>query len=262
MAYTTYSNVEKESNDSLASGRDSHSLSEQEAEAGAALWLLSLSLTWLLASVASHPRYDISLGLDTELEPLKSQIEIQRRTFTGDLDWDENGTLVRVSKPGALKYVGEPTPEIDANWDRLIFGDAVDIRGDDAKTVEGTTLQKPDGWWVLGIEVFHHLHCLNMLRKTLHMDYYGANERNMDSYTAHIEHCVDSLREALMCTSDLTPFPLVWNSKYRRPNFHFTVTEHTCRNFEKIRDWAVEHDADNHPVWHLAADGKKLGKGF
>jgi hypothetical protein len=36
----------------------------------------------------------------------------------------------------------------------------MDLIGDEAKTIVGTTYQKPGGWWVQGVEVFHQLHCL------------------------------------------------------------------------------------------------------
>ena len=43
-------------------------------------------------------------------------------TFSSDLDWDKNGKLQRVSKPGSKKFVGEPSPEIDANWEHITNG--------------------------------------------------------------------------------------------------------------------------------------------
>ncbi|KAI8633234.1 hypothetical protein F5Y19DRAFT_490409 [Xylariaceae sp. FL1651] len=214
----------------------------------AVVWLLSLFLTWKITSVVLRPRYDISRGLETELAPMKSQIEMEVITFTGDLDWDDNGTLVR-THPGSIEYVGNPSPEIDAAWEHLIFGEAIDLKGDEAKTIEGTTFQKSDGWWVLGLEVFHHLHCLNMVRKALHLDYYGINEDSMERYNTHIEHCIDSIRQALMCTSDITPWPVEWNTRYHRPRPNFITAPHTCRNFEKLRDWAHEHATEQHPKW-------------
>lgn len=88
-----------------------------------------------------------------------------------------------------------------------------------------------------------------MIRKTLHLDYYGINEKSSESYQAHIEHCVDSIRQALMCTSDITAYPVEWNSRYHRPRPNFITAKHTCRNFEKIRDWAAERATEQHPDW-------------
>ncbi|KAJ2985145.1 hypothetical protein NUW58_g5692 [Xylaria curta] len=151
--------------------------------ATAFLWVISLIVTWKLSSssVAYH-NDSFQFGYSTDLEPLKSQIETLRYKFVGDLDWDENGTLYRPPTPGHVKYVGQPSPEIDAAWAHLIPGEAMDLIGDEAKTIEGTTFQKPGGWWVQGVEVFHQLHCLNIIRKTIDIDYYGINEMDPATY--------------------------------------------------------------------------------
>ncbi|KAK9790214.1 putative Cyclochlorotine biosynthesis protein O [Seiridium cardinale] len=277
MEYTTYSKVEQESGDASKSdfsedeggllmsqqpksvvARLSYAVKRSWWVVGPSLWLLSLLATWIIASAASKSRYDISVGLDTELEPFKSQIEMYKTTFSSDLDWDANGTLRRVSRPGSLQFVGDPSPEIDANWEHITAGVAIDIKGPEAKTIEGTTYQKPDGSWFLAIEVFHQLHCLNMIRKTLHIEYYGINEPDMHPYRMHIEHCVDALREALMCRAELAPIPMEFNKRYRTARPAFVAAEHTCRNFDKIRDWAASQYPATHPLWLKAPDGKRV----
>lgn len=42
----------------------------------------------------------------------------------------------------------------------VITADGVDLKGEEATTVTGKTLQKPGGWWLVGVDVFHQLHCL------------------------------------------------------------------------------------------------------
>jgi uncharacterized protein YuzE len=56
---------------------------------------------------------------------LKGELETEMKRFTADLDWDENGKLYNIEIPGAKKYVGKPSPEIDANWAALIPGELV-----------------------------------------------------------------------------------------------------------------------------------------
>jgi hypothetical protein len=58
----------------------------------------------------------------------------------------------------------------------------------------------------------------------------------------HIDHCIDYLRQALMCHSDVTPIthaprPKPYNPALSpwRPNF---ATPHTCRDFWAIHRWA------------------------
>ena len=60
---------------------------------------------------------------------------------------------------------------------------------------------------------------------------------------AHLEHCVDVIRQRLMCTADASVVTFRWvkglSTPY--PNFH---TGHMCRNYEGLLDWAQERKAD------------------
>ncbi len=57
------------------------------------------------------------------LVPLQAALETHKVHFTGNLVWDENGTLTEISwDPNALDYVGEPSDELDARWNSLIKG--------------------------------------------------------------------------------------------------------------------------------------------
>ncbi|KAK1989887.1 hypothetical protein LX36DRAFT_664794, partial [Colletotrichum falcatum] len=146
MNNTKYSKVEQESSDSLKLGSQDDAFSDNESGrplsqqprsvatrfsrtvkrswwlTGPFLWLLSLLFTWMIASAASKSPYDVSVGLETELEPIKSHIEMYTTTFSSDLDWDENGKLQRLSRPGSKQFVGDPSPEIDANWEHITNG--------------------------------------------------------------------------------------------------------------------------------------------
>lgn len=55
----------------------------------------------------------------------------------------------------------------------------------------------------------------------------------------HLDHCIDSIRQSLMCSADVTPLPYVWWRKYDQLMPASAVT-HTCRDFDAIRDWAKE----------------------
>ncbi|PVH73089.1 hypothetical protein DL98DRAFT_368816, partial [Cadophora sp. DSE1049] len=91
--------------------------------------------------------------------------------------------------------------------------------------------------YLVTIEMFHQLHCLHYIRQKL----YGVAppEKTKHGDKAHIgktEHCVDYLRQVLMCHGDLTPITLTWSDKMNwvKPNFSI---QHTCRNFQSIWDF-------------------------
>ncbi|KAK1141023.1 hypothetical protein N8T08_009596 [Aspergillus melleus] len=145
--------------------------------------------------------------------PIQSAIKVHKVRFSGNLEFDDNA-------------------------------DGVDLRGGEADMIRGPTYEKPGGWSLVGIDVFHQLHCLNLLRQGLRPDYYTKHD-DEPAYTIHINHCLDYLRQAAMCNVDVTPIPVLWSEREDRPVPDFQV-EHTCRDFWKVRDWAMERDAHRH----------------
>lgn len=56
----------------------------------------------------------------------------------------------------------------------------------------------------------------------------------------HIDHCIDSIRQSLMCSGDVTPLPFVWSENHQR-TLEVARVIHTCRNFEKVREWGMKN---------------------
>ncbi|KAK1994586.1 hypothetical protein LX36DRAFT_683582 [Colletotrichum falcatum] len=99
-----------------------------------------------------------------------------------------------------------------------------------------TTRACKTGFYFTGLEVFHSLHCLNRLRQALYPDYYDVFADPHDpSREDHIGHCINHLRQAIQCHSDLTP--MEWKVVGNKLILH-TATQHTCRDFNKINEWA------------------------
>lgn len=117
----------------------------------------------------------------------------------------------------------------------------------------------------VGLEVFHQLHCLNLLRKTTHIDYYGSRggdfAEGIDGLRMHLglcsyiksrvcgrlltiqtDHCLEMLRMNLMCQSDVGLFTFEMTDEGIWPDFS---TWHTCRKFDKVLDWAMENTVAN-----------------
>lgn len=56
------------------------------------------------------------------IEPAVQSLLEHEIRFTGALAYNETGNLVIQSTPGEKKWVGDPTPEMDALWDRVESG--------------------------------------------------------------------------------------------------------------------------------------------
>lgn len=64
----------------------------------------------------------------------------------------------------------------------------------------------------------------------------------MDFNPIHIDHCIDSIRQSLMCSSDITPIPYVWFTEHQAA-LPVTNVFRTCRDFDVLREWARERQS-------------------
>ncbi|PKK41771.1 hypothetical protein CI102_12570, partial [Trichoderma harzianum] len=109
------------------------------------------------------------------------------------------------------------------------------------------------------VTVFHDLHCLNGITPVARFLYswscvFHLGDKNMTlTPFLYTEHCIDALRLSLMCTGDMTLIPIRWskNRNWINPSFD---TDHTCRNYEALRDWSLPRDAADENKWPANAD--------
>lgn len=104
----------------------------------------------------------------------------------------------------------------------------------------------------------------NTIRKALHPDHYSsANtsqilpdirippDANADAHKPgpgplpqipfnHIAHCINSIRESLMCSADITPVVWHWDERVHKAFPAFDVV-HECRDYEGIKAWTLGH---------------------
>lgn len=106
---------------------------------------------------------------------------------------------------------------------------------------------KYGGGYPANVEGLHHLHCLNLLRQSLWYNYPYYNELGQGAFQneefivkKHVSHCVDILRQQLMCTVDVGVLGQVWVHKGEPKAFTDFNTRHMCRDFEAVRKWAEE----------------------
>ena len=80
-----------------------------------------------------------------------------------------------------------------------------------------------------------------MIRQSMRPDYYkpyNPQDNGEDGLLGphHLNHCIDTIRQALMCASDVTVYTWKWDEE-RHSHTNQLTTPHTCRNFDKIREW-------------------------
>jgi hypothetical protein len=145
------------------------------------------------------------------------------------------------------KYVGI-TDDVENAWmDIAYLPDQMISESDFPKLAKPSTAMRvtsPSGetGYRVGLEVFHQLHCLNLLRMSTYPDYYTKlwwSDTNDEpaKVRAHLDHCIEILRMNLMCMADVNVFtfqPVEGKDGYW-PDYE---SEHVCRNFEHVKEWA------------------------
>ncbi|KAF3807196.1 hypothetical protein GCG54_00008651 [Colletotrichum gloeosporioides] len=175
--------------------------------------------------------------------PLLEAVEYEQHDFESGLGVDNSG------------FTGLPTAEMEAKWERLSQVPGVIIPPDRVSYLNRSVDQgfvsaihdSPSLGYIGVVEVFHHLHCLNMLRQYIWKDSYPQDitpsllkSNSPEIARDHTSHCIDTLRQALMCTGDVTPY-LVYKKKdseaSEAPIREDFQASHKCRKFPKLLDW-------------------------
>ncbi|KAJ7263055.1 hypothetical protein C8J57DRAFT_1334565 [Mycena rebaudengoi] len=179
--------------------------------------------------------------------PLKSN----RVLYSPALEAVENQVQVyHVGFPGDLSpFQVPPSPALDQAWSDLYNFGISRITKDQAALLPNKTHAIPgdEGHYIAELDVFHNLHCLNKVRMALDPDYYPdwkiSTTNNLipsqKNATEHVYHCVDWIRQSLMCAGDTSVIVWQW-ADFAKESIVKGNVAHTCRNFEKLQDWAKE----------------------
>ncbi|PVH73924.1 hypothetical protein DL98DRAFT_389913, partial [Cadophora sp. DSE1049] len=170
-------------------------------------------------------------------------IPLERIRFTGSPNFYHNGTPWRYPTdttakwPENMKLFGEPSAEIDHNWERLIGRRYVSMSEKEAIRAWGEKrheyVDERLGGYTAGLDMFHNLHCVNSLRKALRPDYY----QTVSSHGGlHNEHCLDIIRQSIQCSGSTTLIPTKFMEGLHH-NYIDSDQVHTCRSFTFLRDW-------------------------
>ncbi|KAF7187155.1 Cyclochlorotine biosynthesis protein R, partial [Pseudocercospora fuligena] len=214
----------------------------------ASVLLISVTLnayTWL-----SYPSRLEALAQcihNTDMADAWPAIEYEERTFTGALVYDPTRKRVVRKSDSDTDYFGPPSKELDDRWDDLLRNEFPIMTEDEAAPFIPELVRVPKtNQFHFEPDVFHALHCVNMVRKEVSKSLYNVSSLEAQSsnsgidlpegwHLAHVEHCLDRLRQSVMCHGDLTPSPM-----YYWDGFGIALGRtgpHTCRKWQPIRSW-------------------------
>ncbi|PMD49118.1 uncharacterized protein K444DRAFT_511631, partial [Hyaloscypha bicolor E] len=147
-------------------------------------------------------------------------------------------------------FQGWPTDEIDRTWlSAYAPGILSSLTPSQASLLPDTTTRIPvpgrENEYQATVDVFHQMHCLDVVRMALYRNrydkhFYFQNGTVDECKWVHVvDHCLDQVRQALMCSADISMVPYQWSDVVQgtRPMVN---NMHTCRNYTKILEWAKE----------------------
>lgn len=94
---------------------------------------------------------------------------------------------------------------------------------------------------VAQLGVFHALHCLKTIRHFVYKDHYltNATEAALSQFSEHVDHCIEYIRENLMCHPDISLVTLHWiptDDGFKPTNKDLAL--HECVNWDVLNGWA------------------------
>ncbi|KAH7126647.1 hypothetical protein B0J11DRAFT_604388 [Dendryphion nanum] len=147
-------------------------------------------------------------------------------------------------------FTNSSDPELESTWEQLLPVGRGFIQLDSQGKPVHNNGEPSDKSQTKIVSVFHQLHCLNTLRKSI-----DTAMTNPDAFyyvtpklSPHWANCIEYLRQVLMCNSEMT-FESLRSEESRNGDVDRSLlaevdgwgTEHQCRNFGKIHKWAEMH---------------------
>lgn len=230
------------------------------------------------ASQRLHPSQQ-TLPLTFDLDPGRAAVEYKQIAFDSSIG------------NGKTPYQGVPTDESEALWEALYHRashlaiDAIIVANlhaalfsrisyDEARIMPNKTAPDRSSGYIVNLNVFHDLHCLHSIRTFTYHFLSPAFNATHNPYTLypslpeglhalshqldpeHLDHCIDVLRQSLMCAADITPNVFQYSPKHGQVRPRSTVL-HECRDFDRIKKWAVERDVKDFEGW---GTGPEVGR--
>ncbi|KAF9641084.1 hypothetical protein BFW01_g12890 [Lasiodiplodia theobromae] len=188
--------------------------------------------------------------------------------------WSPAQTLIRYSPQTITGSFYRKSPfrgagdDVDQAWDDLWMLGGVPVRVEESKLGElqkdparnWTRIPESMGGGIAGYpEVFHQLHCLNVLRMATYPDHYANNTFFVDHpphvVRGHLDHCVEILRMQLQCSAEMTPILTeegLPGHEFPTPDFNVV---HVCKNFDDLKEWTRSHILHGAGNWDIPGHG-------
>ncbi|CAK1367031.1 hypothetical protein CB0940_10369 [Cercospora beticola] len=201
----------------------------------------TLLLTVILLQNGGVVRRQEGLAAATAYGNLDEKIRFIQKPFVNPIQPSDDGEHLEIWwDQSSTRYAGPPSLAVDLAWDALLTNTVfnVSIHDEVAKPALTRTYIYEDGNITLGFEVYHALHCLNVIRLMLDPETYIFNELAQET-SIHRYHCMDYLRQYIQCNADLTPMFAFKKGDHALLLKPYAL--HSCRDIDQLNGWISEH---------------------
>ncbi|KAM7223007.1 protein of unknown function (DUF3328) domain containing protein [Rhypophila decipiens] len=138
--------------------------------------------------------------------------------------------------------------DMDSNWTSLLRVGFMGLTDEELEKVGAPTNSvrlpaESGGGYMAYLASHHHLHCLYLLHQSLYPDWYETRSEvwNMSARLrqSHWDHCVDELRDYVMCHADSTVVTYEWMEGVKSP-LPQQGNARVCANWDGHFQWQLD----------------------
>ncbi|KAI1192609.1 hypothetical protein F5X97DRAFT_340078 [Nemania serpens] len=153
------------------------------------------------------------------------------------------------------RFKGPTVKEVDRAWLQLLNG-GHELRMSKEKVARAglktVDLEDGSGDQIVLSTTYHMLHCIYVLYQLNHPEFYGVDP-GLVPQDIHVDHCVDNLRQYLMCHATDSLMTFVWREDTPRPYPALDTTE-TCVDWDYYDAWTRAQSLSKSELVNLTAD--------
>ncbi|KAI1118121.1 hypothetical protein F5Y14DRAFT_297904 [Nemania sp. NC0429] len=146
---------------------------------------------------------------------------------------------------------GQPNPDVDEAWEKISHASVISVTKEELERLgkfhNSSVMLPPEtgGGYMASMESTHQMHCLNLLRMYSYREYYAhklSHFADASKLRDHVDHCLEMLRQVIMCSTDLHIVTYDWVDHVDYPWPDFSVARQ-CRRWDNMMDWVRDRAA-------------------
>ncbi|KAK2606715.1 hypothetical protein N8I77_005446 [Diaporthe amygdali] len=142
------------------------------------------------------------------------------------------------------RFLGQPGHDWEQAMHELMTGTLIRVSEDELRLHGSTSIPLKDGGFAAGLGVAHNLHCVGRIKQFIFREvsysHLGPDDKDFQDLQEHADHCLDFIRQSMMCNVDYSLYTLFWRAGHETHPTHNLPGTLKCVNWEKLHEWMLE----------------------